>query len=225
LQNVSKMSLAVAYAAPSYVCGMPTKPRDKATPRDQMTAMGAAIRELRKMAGPLGVKISTTEAGRRAGVTRQTWENYENAKGPVILRQDVQDQIAQALGVTREDLLMQYRRQLGDEGLGEVVGLEEAGPRTAWPVPAGGAVRQVIMPDDTLRPWASSGMTIVYDRNMWPAPDVGVVLERNDGEKAVKIFGHADAEAYHCYELYPARREISFPRADFRAFRVVARLG
>jgi transcriptional regulator with XRE-family HTH domain len=220
------MNLAVAFAAPPYRCGMPSKPRDIATPRDQMTAMGRAIRELRRMAGPIGDKISTTEAGRRAGVSRQTWENYENAKGPVILRQDVQDQIAKALGVNRADLLNQYRRILGDDTTSDPAGFEDAGAlQPAWPMPASGQVRQVIMPDDTLRPWASSGMTIAYDRNLWPAPDVGVVLERGDGERVVKIFGHADAEAYHCYELYPQRREVSFPRADYRAFRVVARLG
>jgi transcriptional regulator with XRE-family HTH domain len=204
---------------------MPSKPRDIATPRDQMTAMGAAIRELRKMAGSVGDRISTSEAGRRAGVSRQTWENYENARGPVILRQDVQDQIAHALGVTRADLLNQYRRMLGDE-IAELQGFDDAPPQSAWPMPASGQVRQVIMPDDTLRPWASSGMTIAYDRNLWPSPDVGVVLEPNEGgDKVVKIFGHADAEAYHCYELYPERRTVTFPRSAYRAFRVVARLG
>jgi transcriptional regulator with XRE-family HTH domain len=173
---------------------------------------------------PAGIaKISTGEAARRIGASRQTWENYENARSQAILRQDVQAQIAKALGLHPENLTEEYRRQLGEDA--EAPRPNVAALQGGWPMPASGNVRQVIMPDDTLRPWASSGMTILFDRTQWPQPEHGVVLEDADGRRVVKIFAHADAEAFHVVELYPARKEIAFPRADFQAFRVVGRLG
>jgi transcriptional regulator with XRE-family HTH domain len=82
------------------------------TPREQRDAMARAIKSLREQAGPGGKKLSTLAAAAKIGRTRQTWEKYENAKADVVLRQDVQDEIAQALSVSRQDLLDEYERRL-----------------------------------------------------------------------------------------------------------------
>lgn len=184
--------------------------------------MSRAIRALRERAGPGGKKLSTEAAGRRLGVTRQTWEKYEGDKADVVLRQDVQADIARALEVPVTDLKAAYTRALVAEGFGAGELAEvEADPFE----PAMGAnTRRLLMPDDNLRPWASSGTIIVYDVAQWPRSDDGCVLELSDGTRQVKIFLRADAEAYHVAELAPERRELRIPRDQARAYRVVARI-
>jgi transcriptional regulator with XRE-family HTH domain len=114
------MNLAVANSAAPYRRHMST--RADPTPREQRDAMAKAIRTLREQAGPNGRKLTTLAAAANIGRTRQTWEKYENAKGDAVLRQDVQAEIAKALGVTRQELLDEYQRTLapGDAGRRQV---------------------------------------------------------------------------------------------------------
>jgi hypothetical protein len=82
-----------------------------------------------------------------------------------------------------------------------------------------------MLQDDNLRPWASSGTVIVYDLEQWPQTEQGCVIETEAGERLVKIFVRADAEAFHVAEISPTRREFTIPRLGAHAYRVVARLG
>lgn len=186
--------------------------------------MARAIKALREQAGPGGRKLSTLAAAANIGRTRQTWEKYENAKADVVLRQDVQSEIARALGVTRQDLLEEFQRRLDPTGgLRRFVDVVERQPPTLEFAP--GTTRRLMLQDDCLRPWASSGNVIVYDLEQWPQPEQGCVIETDAGEKLVKIFVRADAEAFHVAEISPARREFAVPRLGANAYRVVARLG
>lgn len=186
--------------------------------------MARAIRSLRERAGPNGKKISTLAAAANLGASRQTWEKYENAKADVVLRQDVQNDIARALGVTRADLMLEYERVLnpggGYRGSSD---MDPRGPGSVLEFPQAN-IRRLVLQDDNLRPWANSGTVIVYDLEQWPRADEGCVIETQDGKRLVKIFLRADDETFHVAELSPARRELPISRDGAQAYRVVARL-
>lgn len=67
--------------------------------------MGRAIRAVR-----LRQNITQTDAAERASVSRTSWVSWEDGR-PMVLRSDVQDRIAQVLGVDREELLLEQVRQ------------------------------------------------------------------------------------------------------------------
>lgn len=113
--------IAVAYQTPSRFLGfMPTSP--PSTTREQATLMGQALKALR-----LRLKIKQGAAADAMGITRTTWQNYENGRA-IILRTDLQDKLAAALGSDREELLVQLAA-LTPHGARRHQGVGESGPR------------------------------------------------------------------------------------------------
>lgn len=93
---------------------MAEPPRRTLTQREQQEAMGRAIAYIRDNIRPAPHKMTQEEAATRMGVERQAWNNYEKGKRANVLHQSMQDQIARALGVTREELLLEYQHQTGE---------------------------------------------------------------------------------------------------------------
>lgn len=74
------------------------------TPREEALVLAEAIRSLRNQR-----HMTQQDAADALGVTRAAWQNYETGR-LIILRSDMQDRIATALGVSREDLLLEKTR-------------------------------------------------------------------------------------------------------------------
>ncbi len=208
--------------------------------------MGRAIRALREQLNEqAGGGLSQEVVAARAGMTRQTWSLYETGERQVVLSEDVQVKIADALNVPHDALLQAYRQVLAEQGLtppgGSPADLDEGrsfeqGPRRGPFAPAtaassviaclnGPSTRVTQITDDNLSPWAKSGMTIVYDTRLWPRGDEGCVIERPGQPPMVKIFVRADPETLYVRELCPEPRELTIPRAEgVTVYRVTARL-
>lgn len=97
--------LAVAsIPAPVFRGVMSTPP---VPPSMEILAVAKALRLLREEVG-----MTQAEAADAANMTRQAWNNYENGARQSILRSDKQQELARALGSSRETLLL-YRARHG----------------------------------------------------------------------------------------------------------------
>lgn len=194
--------------------------------------MGRAIRNLREKLN----RGSQTDLGNLAGVTRQAWGAYEKGGPTVVLDELTQIKIANALGITRDELLRQYELELGSGGP-EAPRAMLDGPRSfdassphlsQAPILAlinAATARSVRMPDDTLAPWANSGTLIIYDTGLWPRKGEGCVIEQPGGALLIKIFHYADEETFHLKELHPEPRDLIIARTEgVRAYRITARI-
>jgi transcriptional regulator with XRE-family HTH domain len=74
-------------------------PKSDAKPLDAKL-FGEALRRVRVRAD-----LTQEKAAERMGVTRQAWQNYEKGDRQAVLRSDLQERLAEALGVSRADLL------------------------------------------------------------------------------------------------------------------------
>lgn len=202
--------------------------------------LGRALAFLRAEAG-----LTQERAGEAFGASGQNWQKYEAGKAPSIFQPGVQRRLTSAIGVTVEDLML-ARERLQQEGgaaprpprpratgLAEPGGRRFDGPRGRAPADLKPLLAQVFgptsrvlqMPDDTLRPWAASGCTIVYDTELWPRREEGCVVHTDDGQLHVKLFLSAEPETVRVRELHPQARDLAFPRtAGVGVFRVVARI-
>jgi hypothetical protein len=70
-------------------------------------------------------------------------------------------------------------------------GLEAKGRVFEGPRP--GTQRRMTLSDDTLAPWAGSGVVLEYDPARWPRRDQGCVIETADGRILVRTYDGADA--------------------------------
>ncbi len=196
--------------------------------------LGRALAMLRARA-----QLSQEAAGDAFGTTGQNWQKYEAGKAPGVFQPSVQRRLTQAVGATVGDLMLvrdrlaqadgpvassslwsEHEGQLAEPGRGFRFDLAEALARV-W----GPSSRMLRMPDDSLRPWAASGATIVYDLELWPSREEGCVVQTEDGQLHVKLFLSADPAAVRLRELHPTPREIDLPRTPATGiYRVVARL-
>lgn len=85
-------------------------------PSDDVLAHAAALRRLRGRAGEDGKSLSQAAAAERIGIKPQAWQQYEAGRVQSILRSDVQDRLARALGFTRADLEREKAEVLGEQG-------------------------------------------------------------------------------------------------------------
>lgn len=186
---------------------MDTKSNTKA-PNPKAIAMGAAIQSLREQKG-----MSQDEAAAALHTSRQTISNYERGERSVILREDIQQDVAEALGVTREDILRERDRLAGTEPQ------QYAPPQTAtiYELPVLGRVRTgpegpmlygVSEPDqivdlawmfgpnakslrqagDEMSGYVESGQLVIYDTSQWPRRGDGCVVELRSGDVYVREY-------------------------------------
>ncbi|WP_339872453.1 helix-turn-helix transcriptional regulator [uncultured Brevundimonas sp.] len=151
--------------------------------------LGEALATLRRDRG-----LSQAEAGARMGMTSQGWGLYEAGRRPGLFRPDVQRRLTAAIDATVEDLERQCVVQPLPEP--EPSGLEarpRAFSRSADTETA--ALPRLQLSNDDLRPWAASGVVLVYEPGRWPRRDQGCVIHMNDGETRIRLYDRADAEA------------------------------
>lgn len=193
----------------------------------ELQRLGVTLRNLRERAGmsqeEAATAIEALGGGKRGSTfTSQAYGPYERGRAEGLRKPSTQSKFAEALGFTRQDFLFEYQKLSGLTPAPAALGLAD---RSATfdaqpPAPTG----KVTITDDLLSPWASSGTVAVYNLTEWPRPGEGVVLVPTaGGPPQVKIYDRADAETLHVRELNPPRT-IALSRADFTAFRVVARL-
>lgn len=218
------------------------------TPSSDLAAFAKAIKRLRQRAD-----ITQAEAALRIGQTKQSWQAYEDGKRQVILRIDVQERVARALGVTRDELV-EERERLGAanedrfepppprRSLATVVipvwGRARAGLRGAHVYDINEperyldvssiytqSTRAMQLIGDSVYPWAASGTTIVYDTDRWPRRGQGCVIHTIEDGYYIKLFEKADDEYVYVTELQPEPRELKFKREDLvGVFAVIDRI-
>ena len=57
------------------------------------------------------------------------------------------------------------------------------------------ALPRLHLSNDDLRPWAASGVVLVYEPGRWPRRDQGCVIHMDDSEVRIRLYDRADAEA------------------------------
>ncbi|NBB52952.1 helix-turn-helix domain-containing protein [Rhizobium sp. CRIBSB] len=150
-------------------------------------ALGEALAGLRRERG-----LSQAEAGRRAGMSSQGWGLYESGRRPGLFRPDVQRRLLAALDATPEDLALRRREADPQEQTTSARGFEGGG--RVFEGLARGAQPRMTLEDDTLSPWARSGVVLEYDPSRWPRRDQGCVIEMTDGRLLVRIYEGADGD-------------------------------
>lgn len=156
--------------------------------------LGRALAELRHAAG-----LSQAEAGARVGMTSQGWGLYEAGKRPGLFRPDVQRRLTAALDASVENLALILARSAGENASGPRVSGFESPGRSYVPAPPArnGRIETLQLTDDALAPWAASGVVLEFDADRWPRRDQGCVIDLISGERLVRLYDHADAEAIH----------------------------
>ena len=156
--------------------------------------LGEALAALRRDRG-----LSQAEAGARLGMTSQGWGLYEVGRRPGLFRPDVQRRLTDALDASPEDLAFARGGLSGASDNASVDtptadGLEARGRSFEAASPR---VRRLQISDDSLAPWAASGVVVEYRPGQWPRQGQGCVLEMVDGSVRVRLYRGADAEALH----------------------------
>lgn len=157
-------------------------------PDPAVRRLGEALATLRRDRG-----LSQAEAGARMGMTSQGWGLYEAGRRPGLFRPDVQRRLTAALDATLEDLerqnLIQPEPDVTPGGLESRTrafrGLVDS-ETTALP--------RLQLSNDDLRPWAASGVVLVYEPGRWPRRDQGCVIHMDKGEVRIRLYDRADAE-------------------------------
>ena len=184
--------------------------------------LGRALAGLRHAAG-----LSQAEAGARVGMTSQGWGLYEAGKRPGLFRPDVQRRLTAAVDARVEDLALIVARSAGERAGGtNVSGVES--PGRAYGSAPSSPDRQIgtlQLTDDALAPWAASGVVLEFDASRWPRRDQGCVIDLIGGERMVRLYDHADADAIHVRDASTQRDRLQrIARTDVqRVCAVIAR--
>lgn len=221
---------------------MPTEDRHL-SPHQQAVAIGDAVRSLRERVG-----LTQEAAAEAMGVTRQAWQQYETMGKPVVLRTDMQERLAQALGVEREDLIRERDRQSGGstpsspapspDGGAKIYELPvlgrvragAAGPQIydiqepesfldlSWMF--GTNARTLRVAGDSMTGYVESGQIVIYDVSQWPRRGEGCVVELHSGEVYVKEYAEVGQGVLKVRQRFPDEM-LSFPMADVKGVYVI----
>lgn len=205
------------------------------TATDQAKLLGDAIRTLRERGG-----LTQADAAAEIGITRQAWQNYESGNRQTILRSDLQDDIAKALGLTRQDLLRERDRLHGrapaNDGVSEagrnyelaVLGRVRAsaiGPQiydtgaseqtvdVSWMF--GSTARTLRVAGDSMTGYVESGDLVIYDTSQWPRRGEGCVVELVNGDIYVKEYINTGQGVLKVRQRLPDE-ELAFPMDQVR---------
>lgn len=147
--------------------------------------LGEALAGLRRACG-----LSQAEAGRRAGMTGQGWGLYEAGKRSGLYRPDVQRRLLAALDVSPAD---PDGARAGPAGLPDAArGMRS--PAASWEEPAPPPARRLRLSDDSLAPWAGSGVVLEYLPGRWPRRGQGCVVETADGRLLPRLYERVDGD-------------------------------
>jgi transcriptional regulator with XRE-family HTH domain len=158
---------------------------------EDVRVLGEALATLRRDQG-----LSQAEAGARLDMTSQGWGLYESGKRPGLFRPDVQRRLTGALGLSVEDLALAVARA-GPAAPESATGVASTS-RGFSPAPAArSACERMQLSNDDLAPWAASGVVLEFDPGRWPRRDQGCVIDLNDGDRLVRLYDRADADALY----------------------------
>lgn len=222
---------------------MDTQSRNK-TPPPSAKALGQALKSLRARAG-----IKQTDAAESLGVTRQAWGNYEAGRD-VVLREDIQEDLAKAIGVTRDDLLRERDRLTGGTSQSSdaphvagnvyelpVVGRVRAGPAgpqiynsdegeqtvdLSWMF--GPDARSLRVAGDTMTGYVESGQLVVYDTSQWPRRGDGCVVELTNGDLHVSEYVSTAQGVLTVHIRFPDEN-LNFPMGEVKGVYKIALRG
>lgn len=199
--------------------------------------MGRALRALRERAG-----VTQEAAADAMSMTRQAWQNYEAGNRQTILRTDMQDRLATALGLTREDLARERDRQAGVEPEPASFGVRESAQVYQLPVlgrvkasPSGPQIYDIAEPEsvvdmawmfgqhartlrvagDSMTGYVESGQLVIYDTSRWPGRGDGCVIELVNGEVYVKEYAETGQGVLKVRQRFPEEM-LSFPMAEVK---------
>lgn len=223
---------------------MATESRPRA-PQNSIDAVARAIEALRTRAG-----ITQQDAADQMGVTRQAWQHYEAGARQAVLRSDMQERLAEALGVERADLLREMDRQAG-RATTEARPAPEPAKVYELPVlgrvrasPAGPQIYDIQEPEsffdvawmfssntrtlrvagDSMTGYVESGQIVIYDVSQWPRRGDGCVVELNNGEVYVKEYLESAQGVLKVRQRFP-EETISFPMADVKGVYLIRMRG
>jgi transcriptional regulator with XRE-family HTH domain len=206
------------------------------TPPDlnEQQITGRVIRAIR-----VSLDRSQGDVAARLGMTSQGFQKYE--AGERKFTHERMRAILEALGVTEAEYEIHRARVVGgtpraanDRGadLGrrfvfDITTRARFGPDGPELVEAGATLRTIDlqqllgsstdaieMPGDAMRPWAQSGETILFDRDRYPKPGAGCVIETKDGAYLVRLYERTDGSTLFARELYPEERTVPYKLAD-----------
>jgi transcriptional regulator with XRE-family HTH domain len=236
--------LAVAQASFPLSRGW-VKPKSP-SPTELAVATGEALKRLREQA-----RMSQEQAAGVVGVSRQAWQLYEKGSRQLILRQDVQERLAGAVGSDIEMLLFERAKLLEWVPGGarktatvreesNVIEIPVWGRARAGIIGAqvydmtepertidlsrryGPTARAMQLVGDSLYPCASSGMTVIYDSELFPRRDQGAIVTTASGEVYVKLFVREDAERYYFRETRQDGDAFRFHELSFAKEQVLS---
>jgi phage repressor protein C with HTH and peptisase S24 domain len=206
---------------------MPTDEQDDDAKR---RALGQALKRLRTAAG-----MSQAEAAEAYGCSPQAWQRYEVGQRKMDLEK--LDAMARAVGASRDELLVERGRLLGEEPKPAarsnvtqlpVWGRGRAGPHSdyvydlvepeshfdvSWMGGQGVGVLRVA--GDSMTGYVESGQLVIYDRGRWPRRGEGCVVETTGGELYVKLYDKSDGSTLFVRQLFP-ERAMTFAMSDVR---------
>jgi DNA-binding XRE family transcriptional regulator len=222
---------------------MDTQSRNK-TPPPSAVALGQALKSLRSRAG-----IKQTTAAKAIGVSRQAWGNYEAGRD-VVLREDIQEDLAKAIGVTRDDLLRERDRLTGGDSNPlrpahaggnvyelPVIGRVRAGPSgpqvysgdeaeqsvdLSWMF--GPDARSLRVAGDTMTGYVESGQLVIYDTSQWPRRGDGCVVELTNGDLHVSEYV-STAQGVLTVRIRFPEESLSFPMSTVKGVYKIALRG
>jgi|GEM_PF-2494785 len=167
--------------------------------------LGEAIRRIRRRKN-----MSQADVASRLGMEPPAFGRYEAGARKVILREDIQERIADALGVTREALqaeasavadgreIWDLRRppktiiasggifSQGEQGFG--VYEAEGGEDVDLSALLDGPVKALRVADDALSPYVEPGHFVIYHTSRMPRRYQAVVLKLRDGRLITRFY-------------------------------------
>lgn len=214
------------------------------SPQQEAKIWGEALKRLRESTRtPSGGKITQEAAASAYGVKRQAWNNYEQGDRLVIVRRDVQEKLAAAIGRTLEDFeaaradvlgleapTRERRSFIGDNVLElPVIGRVRASPAgpqvydvgdepesvvdVSWLF--GATARTLRVAGDSMTGYVESGDLVIYDTKMWPRRGEGCVVELTNGDLYVKEYLETSQGVLRVNQRFP-EETLSFPMADVK---------
>ncbi|MDC7683246.1 helix-turn-helix transcriptional regulator [Asticcacaulis sp. BYS171W] len=166
--------------------------------------LGQALRRLRQK-----LDLSVDDVAERVGTSRVTINRYESGDRKALLKEDVQDQVVSALGLTRADLQAEYQAVVegrsifdtgrrfpasvpsgaisaGQQGLG--VYETDGGEDIDLAALLDGEVRAMRVLNEDVSPYIAPGGFVIYHIKRTPRRHQAVVIKTKTGPLKIRFY-------------------------------------